>query len=116
MIAAYLAAGINHFRMPEFYLPLIPDYMGNKMLLNTLSGIAEILLAIALIVPVTRKWAVYGIIAMLLSFLPAHIWFITEGGCLDPQGLCVPVWVAWIRLVVIHPILLYWAWYHRNTK
>ena len=115
MIAFYLAGGINHFRMPDFYLPLIPDYMGNKELLNILSGLAEIFLAIGLIIVRTRRWAVYGIIAMLIAFLPAHIWFITEGGCLDPNGLCVPVWVAWVRLVVVHPLLIWWAWYHRET-
>lgn len=115
MIAFYLAAGINHFRMPEFYYPLIPDYLGNKVLLNILSGIAEILLAIGLIWVDTRKWAAFGVIALLIAFLPAHIWFITQGGCLDPNGLCVPVWVAWIRLLVIHPLLIWWGWFHRNT-
>ncbi len=115
MIAVYLAAGINHFRMPGFYYPLIPDYMGNKPLLNTLSGIAEILLAIGLIIPVTRKWACYGVIALLLAFLPTHIWMITKSDALKIEGHALPGWAAWIRLLVIHPILLYWAWFHRNT-
>lgn len=115
MIAFYLAAGINHFRMPGFYLPLIPDYLGNKALLNILSGIAEILLAIALINTVTRRWAAWGIIVMLVAFIPSHVWFITEGGCPEPNGLCVPVWIAWVRLVIIHPVLLYWAWYHTKS-
>lgn len=112
MVAFYLAAGINHFRMPEFYYPLIPDYMGYKVLLNTVSGVAEIGLALLLVPLITRRAAAWGIIALLLAFLPAHIWFITQGGCLDPQGLCVPVWVAWVRLLLIHPLLLGWAWMH----
>jgi uncharacterized membrane protein len=112
MVVAYFAAGLNHFRMPAFYYPLIPDYLGNKELLNMLSGIAEMILAIGLVFSKSRRWAAWGIIAMLLAFLPAHIWFIQKGGCLDPNGLCVPVWIAWVRLLVVHPVLLWWAWYH----
>jgi uncharacterized membrane protein len=110
MLLFYLAAGINHFRVPAFYLPLIPDYLPNKELLNTLSGLAEIGLALLLVWPATRRWAAWGIIAMLIAFLPAHFWFIQKGGCLDPHGLCVPVWVAWVRLLVVHPLLMWWAY------
>jgi uncharacterized membrane protein len=115
MIAFYLAAGINHFRMPEFYYPLIPGYLGNVQLLNILSGIAEIIAAIGLIVPATRKWAVYGIVAMLLAFLPTHIYMVTDADKIQFDGIHLPVWVAWIRLLIIHPILIGWAWWHQNT-
>jgi uncharacterized membrane protein len=115
MIAVYLAAGINHFTMPDFYYPLIPAYIGNKPLLNTLAGVAEISGAIGLMIPVTRKWAVYGIIAMLIAFLPAHIYMITDADKIVLDGKALPVWVAWIRLLIIHPILIGWAWWHRNT-
>lgn len=110
MAAAYFLAGINHFRVPEFYLPLIPDYLGYKILLNNLSGVAEVVLALCLINARSRKWAAWGIIAMLLAFVPAHIWMIQKDGCLDPNGLCVPVWVAWVRLLIVHPLLLWWAY------
>lgn len=110
MAAAYFLAGINHFRAPEFYLPLIPDYLGHKILLNNLSGVAEVLLGLGLIHVKSRRYAAWGIMAMLVAFLPAHIWFIQKGGCLDPNGLCVPVWVAWVRLLVVHPLLLWWAY------
>lgn len=110
MAAAYFLAGINHFRAPEFYLPLIPDYLGHKILLNNLSGVAEVVLGLGLIHVKSRRYAAWGIMAMLVAFLPAHIWFIQKGGCLDPNGLCVPVWVAWVRLLVVHPLLLWWAY------
>lgn len=116
LVIAYFAAGLNHFRMPAFYYPLIPDYLGNKELLNALSGIAEMVLAIGLVFTKSRRWAAWGIIALLIAFLPAHIWFIQKGGCLDPNGLCVPVWVAWVRLLVIHPLLILWAWYHTRSS
>jgi len=115
MIAVYLAAGINHFVMPEFYYPLIPDYLGNKATLNILSGIAEIAGAVGLMIPATRKWAAYGIVAMLIAFLPTHIYMITDADKVAFDGKTLPVWVALVRLLVIHPILIGWAWWQRNT-
>ncbi len=115
MIAVYLAAGINHFAMPEFYYPLIPDYLGNKATLNILSGIAEIAGAIGLMITATRKWAAYGIVAMLIAFLPTHIYMITDAEKLQFDGAALPAWAAWVRLLIIHPILIGWAWWHRNT-
>lgn len=114
MIAVYLAAGINHFVMPDFYYPLIPDYLGNKPTLNILSGIAEIAGAIGLMIPATRKWAAYGIVAMLIAFLPTHIYMITDADQLQSEGFALPVWAAWVRLLIIHPLLIGWAWLHRN--
>jgi uncharacterized membrane protein len=108
----YLASGINHFINPAFYYPLIPAYLGHQHLLVILSGVAEILLALLLLIPTTKKWAAWGIIAMLLAFLPAHILHVQQGGCIDPATLCTPAWVAWVRLLVLHPMLIYWAWVH----
>ena len=109
----YLLAGINHFRDPSFYLPLIPDYLPWHEVINWVSGIAEIVLAIGIVLPTTRKFASMGIIAMLILFIPSHVYFIQIGGCIQ-DGLCAPLWVGWVRLIVVHPLLIYWAWSHRR--
>ncbi len=105
----YVVAGVNHFINPEFYYDLIPAYFGYPTLINILSGIAELALGALIIPNATRKWATYGIIAMLIAFIPSHIYFVQIGSCVD-GGLCVPEWVGWFRLVVIHPLLIYWAY------
>ncbi len=109
MAGFYLFGGINHFRTPEFYLPLIPDYLPTPDLLNLLAGIAEIVLAIGLLIPNTRKWAAWGVIAMLLAFIPSHVYFIQIGSCI-PDVLCAAEWMGWMRLFLIHPLLIAWAW------
>jgi uncharacterized membrane protein len=114
MAGFYLFGGINHFRTPEFYLPLIPDYLPTPDLLNLLAGIAEIVLAIGLLIPNTRKWAAWGVIAMLLAFIPSHVYFIQLGSCI-PDVLCAADWMGWVRLLLIQPLLIAWAWiYTRN--
>jgi uncharacterized membrane protein len=114
MAGFYLFGGINHFRTPEFYLPLIPSYLPAPDLLNILAGIAEIVLAIGLLIPNTRKWAAWGVIAMLLAFIPSHVYFIQLGSCI-PDVLCAAEWMGWVRLLLIQPLLIAWAWiYTRN--
>jgi len=112
MSAFYLLAGINHFRNPEAYYSIIPDYFSNPYLINISSGIAEMLLAILLLIPQTRKLSCYLIIAMLLFFIPAHIYMLKVGFCIN--GSCLPQWALWLRLLLLQPLLIFWAW--RNSK
>ena len=109
----YIIAGANHFINPEFYYPLIPEYFVFEERINGMAGFYEIVFGIGLFFFVTRKAASYFIIIMLLAFVTSHVHFIQMGSCFD-GGLCVPEWVGWFRLVVIHPLLIWWAWSVRN--
>lgn len=111
----YIFAGINHFLNPEFYLPLIPDYFSNAEFINVMVGLAEIILGIGLLIKKVRRLAIIGIVLMLLAFIPSHVYFIQKGSCID-GGLCVSNWIGWIRLVIIHPILIAWPlWYWKQS-
>ena len=114
MSAFYCVAGINHFVNPEFYYPLIPDYFVFPEMINILSGLAEILLGLGLLSSKTRKISAYLIITMLIAFIPSHVYFIQIGSCID-GGLCVAKWLGWVRLVLVHPILLFWVWSVRKV-
>ena len=113
LIVFYFVAGVNHFIHPEFYLPLIPSYLPNPEAINWISGVLEIVLAIGVTIPTYRKNAVLLIIVMLIAFIPSHVYFIQEGACMESTSLCTPIWVAWVRLFPIHPLLMLWAWYVR---
>ncbi len=110
----YLAAVLNHFLNPGFYLGVIPEYIPAHPTVNLVAGISEILLGIGLLVSWTRKVSVYAIIFMLIAFIPSHVYFIQIGGCVE-EGLCAPEWVGWVRLIIIHPLLILWAWSVRNV-
>jgi uncharacterized membrane protein len=109
----FIIAGINHFVMPEFYHPLIPDYFPFPVLINYAAGIAEILLGLGVLVTRSRYYASLGIVVLMIMFIPSHVYFIVIGSCVD-DGLCVHPAIAWIRLVVIHPLLIMWAWWCRK--
>lgn len=113
LFSSYFSGGINHFLMPEIYWPLIPPYLVYIKELNLISGVIEVILALGLLFGNTRKLACFGIIAMLIAFLPTHIYFIEMGSCIS-DSICFDPWVAWIRLIVIQPLLMYWAFVYRN--
>ena len=104
----YVFAGVNHFINPQFYYDLIPDYLPFHELINVVSGLAEIILGIGVIFQKTRKWSSYLLVTMLISFIPAHVYFIQIGSCVE-GGMCVSEWIGWARLLIIHPLLIWWA-------
>ncbi len=109
-IILYLAAGFNHFRKPAMYEGIIPPYIPWHSTINMISGVAEILLAIGLMFEATRLYASYGIIIMLVLFIPVHIYFVQMNSYI-PGVMRFPQWVGWLRLIVIHPLLIAWAWW-----
>ena len=114
LIIFYIIAGINHFWHAKFYYPIIPPYFQPWAYhLNFIVGLAEISLAVMMAFAFSRKLAAIGIIVMLVAFIPTHIYFIQIGSCV-PNGLCVPAWIGWARLLIIHPILIAWAWWCRQ--
>ncbi|NRB61168.1 MAG: DoxX family protein [Winogradskyella sp.] len=109
LIVFYAFAGTYHFINPNFYLGLIPDYLPCPLMINYIAGVVEVVLAIGIVFKTTGRLAAFGLIAMLVAFIPSHVYFIQIGSCV-PDALCVYPIIAWIRLLVIHPILIWWVW------
>lgn len=115
MFVFYIFGGYNHFNNPSFYIPLIPPYLSTWAVeLNLISGFAEIILGILLIPTQTRKWAGFGIVLMLIAFIPSHIYFIERGNFALGSFTMSPL-ISWIRLLVFQPLLILWAlWVSRK--
>jgi uncharacterized membrane protein len=113
LVILFAAAGINHFVHEDFYYPIIPPYFTNPVFINIAAGIVEIVAAILLIFPFTRKYGTYLIVAMLIGFIPAHIYMIQMKGCMSEQ-MCMPAWAAWVRLFPLQFILMWLALSHRK--
>lgn len=68
--------------------------------------------AIMLIFIKTRKLAAWGIILMLTAFIPIHIDMVIRAPFLLGDSILVTPFIAWIRLVVLQPLLILWAWWY----
>ena len=104
----YLGAGINHFWHAQGYIDLIPPYFPWHPLLNIVSGVLEITGSILMIIPHTRKYSAILITALLIAFIPAHIYLIQMHGCVSPK-MCTTNFIAWVRLP-LQVVLIWWAW------
>jgi uncharacterized membrane protein len=76
--------------------------------LNLLSGVFEIGLALLLIPKQTRKYAGWGIVLMLIAFIPSHIYFIQQGTFSLGTITMNPI-ISWVRLLVFQPLFIVWA-------
>lgn len=107
---AYVGAGVMHFVNPDFYLPMMPPYLPWHLELIYLSGVAEIALGAAVLVPALRVWAAWGIIALLIAVFPANIhialYNVPLGGAAEGAGI-----LNWVRLP-IQALLIAWAWWY----
>lgn len=97
--------GVLHFLKPAFYLPFVPDFLPFRGAFVLLSGAAEILLGIAVLNPGTRKLGGFGILALMLAFLPVHVWDLFRA-----HPAIGSHHAAWIRLPFQFLFIL-WAWF-----
>jgi uncharacterized membrane protein len=67
MSAFYVSGGVYHLVNPGFYLPMLPPYLPWHRELVFVSGVAEIVLGIAVLVPGLRHLAALGINALLIA-------------------------------------------------
>lgn len=107
-------SGTIHLTKPELYTPIVPRFLGNAGFWVFWSGILEIVAAVLLLVPRTRRWGALLTVAILVAVYPANIQMALDGG--EPGG----GWYAgsslmlWLRLPV-QPLLVWWAWtFYRN--
>jgi uncharacterized membrane protein len=112
MIIAYVLAGINHFKSPGGYLKIMPPYLPYPQVLNILAGVFEIAFGLMLIFPATRPLAAWGIILMLIAFMPVHIYMI-QNAPMKMGGLVVTQTLAWVR-IPFQVLFVLWAWWFTN--
>jgi uncharacterized membrane protein len=103
----YVFAGFRHFTDPAFYLRMMPPYIPFHEAMVLLSGVAEVALGVALLIPRLRVYAAWGVIALLIAVFPANLYMATAN---IPLGNA-PSWTLWARLP-FQGLFIAWAWWH----
>lgn len=110
----YATSGINHFWHQKFYVSIMPDHYSHPGTLVRISGAAEILASVGLLIPTIRRVSAIGVAAMLVVFLDVHLFMLRH-----PERFPgIPKWVLWARLP-LQAVLIAWAcryaqWRDRN--
>lgn len=110
MAAFYVGAGVMHLVRPEFYRPMMPPYLPWHDALILLSGLAEIALGIAVLIPPLRVAAAWGIILLLIAVFPANLHIALHNvpvfGASEGAGA-----MNWVRLPFQGVLILWARWY-----
>ncbi len=69
----FTGAGVMHFTSPTFFVAIVPPYLPAPEMLVAVSGVFEILGGLGVLIPATRRWAGYGLLALLVAVYPANI-------------------------------------------
>jgi uncharacterized membrane protein len=90
----FVAAGLNHFRIPRVYRSIMPDYLPAHHELVLASGAAEAVGGAGLLVPRTRRLAGWWLLATLAAVFPANVHM-----ALHPDRYAqIPRWALLARL------------------
>lgn len=113
VLAVFFAgAGINHFLRTGFYLRMMPPYVPLHLGSVYVSGVAEVVLGVLLLIPSTSVAAAWGLIALLVAIFPANVHMALHPEIFpefQPSAL-------WIRLP-FQPLMIAWAfWYTHHAS
>ena len=103
----FTVAGAYHFISPGTYLPLMPDYLPWHLPLIYLSGAAEMIGGIGLCFQISRRYAGWWLIAVLIAVFPSNIHMLMND--LAIGGKSVPPWIYWARLP-LQCLLIVWVY------
>ncbi len=103
----FIAAGTNHFISPGDYLPLMPGYLPWPMALILLSGAAEMIGGIGVLLPKWRRLAGWWLIAVLVAIFPANVHMLIHRPPI--LGHEVPLWILWARLP-LQAVMIAWVY------
>lgn len=109
----FIAAGLNHFLKPAFYLKMMPPYIPWHAAMVQISGIAEVLGGIGLLVPATRRAAAWGLAALLIAVFPANIYMATNP--VEAGAASLSPTVLYVRLA-LQPLLIWWILWCTKPK
>ena len=65
--------GIQHFRDPEWFEPIVPSVLGNPKFWVYLSGVFEIIFGIMILIEPLRKYGSLGVSLMLIVLYWANL-------------------------------------------
>ena len=102
----FIAAGLNHFLSPRFYEAMVPPTLQDeRKRIVQVSGVAELLGGLGVLIPSTRRLSGVGLIALLAAVFPANLYMARE----PERFKKVPRWALYARLP-LQPLMMLWAW------
>ncbi|MCA1646162.1 MAG: DoxX family protein [Chloroflexi bacterium] len=109
-----VGAGVMHFLAPQRFIRTVPEFLPAAPALVIISGVFEILGGFGLLVPLTRRWAAWGLVALYAAVVPANLNMAVNR--MSIGGKTSRTWPLWGR-IPLQGLLIGWAyWYTRSES
>jgi uncharacterized membrane protein len=107
VILYFLAGGIALFIFSAAEIRIIPPYVPYPRAANAIAGFFEILGALGLMIPFSRRAAGAGLILLTICVTPANVYMLQNAA----QFPDIPVWALAVRLPlqVLLVVLIGWS-------
>ena len=102
----FFLGSIAHFVFTETEMRIVPPYIPWPRGAVLVSGVFELLGAVGLLWPPTRRAAAWGLFALTLAVTPAHVYMLQQPGLFP----AVPYWALVLRLPLQVLLLGLIAW------
>lgn len=103
-----VAMGVLHLANPKPFVAVMPPYLPAPRALVAISGLAEIAGGLGLLVPATRPFAAWGLVALYVAVFPANVHMALH------RSFGLPAWALWLRLPLQIPLILWALWAGRQ--
>jgi uncharacterized membrane protein len=109
----FFIGGIMHFVATATEARIVPPWMPWPVAAVLVSGVLELLGAVGILLPSTRRAAGIGLFLLTLAVTPAHIYMLQR-----PDLFPVPVWALWLRLPVQAALLwlIFWSTWRPHPR
>ena len=112
LAAFFTVAGIMHFVRPREYEAIMPPQLPMHRELVAISGVAEIVGALAVIPSRSRPFARWWLLGLLAAVFPANVYMALRPEDVAERGVAadrLPRWTLWARLP-LQPLMALWVW------
>ena len=92
LAAGFAGSGAVHLAKPEVYEPLMPSWVPAHREVILGSGVAELALALGLVLPPTRRVAGWASVALLLAVWPGNLQMALDSNRSSSTAFKVAAW------------------------
>ncbi|MBC5801067.1 MAG: DoxX family membrane protein [Candidatus Eremiobacteraeota bacterium] len=104
--ALFIAAGTLHFRFTRPYEAIVPPLFPAHRELVLISGACEILGGVGVLFRPTRRYAAWGLIALLVAVFPANVYMVVDARRFSQLA---PSWALAARLP-LQTLFVWWIY------
>lgn len=102
----YVSAGALHFAKADLFARIVPPSVPWPVAAVYVSGAAEIAGGAGLLIAHVRRFAAFGLAALLILVFPANVYMAVAN--IPGLPFSVPRWLLWLRLPV-QALLVWWV-------